>query len=40
MSRPGFRASHPIWPEHSTGNNAAGLPIGKTPTETYVEIYD
>ena len=39
MSRPGFRVSRTGYAGHLAGNNAAGLPIGKTPTETYVPFY-
>jgi hypothetical protein len=38
MSRPGFRVSHPGYAERLVGNNASGLPIGKTPTGTYVKF--
>jgi hypothetical protein len=37
MSRPGLRVSRLGYPGYFVGNNAAGLPVGKTPTETYVK---
>ena len=38
MSRPGFLAAPSGYAGHLVGNSAVGLPVGKTPIETYFTV--